>query len=245
MASLITFSVFIPIATGIIPALIWLWFWLKEDREHPEPKRLIARTFVLGMISVLVALGLEYALHLLVRGHSVIDINGGIIFIISLALIEEVVKYASARPALKSKNFDEPIDAVMYLIIASLGFAAMENVFFLIGMFKDGGMTMGFMLGNMRFLGANLLHSMTSAVVGVSIAMSYYRRKTIKLTYLSVGVILATLLHAIFNLYIIKMSGENNLNLFLGLWVFTIIIIMAFEKVKRIKIKQRKLEQVS
>ncbi|PIR57750.1 MAG: hypothetical protein COU71_02380 [Parcubacteria group bacterium CG10_big_fil_rev_8_21_14_0_10_38_31] len=243
MANLITFSVFIPLATGIIPALIWLWFWLKEDREHPEPKRLIVKTFLLGMFVVVIALGLEYTLHLLVKGSDTININSGIIFIISLAFIEEVVKYFAARPALKSKNFDEPIDAIMYLIIASLGFAAMENVFFLISMFKDGGLTIGFLTGNMRFLGANLLHSMTSAVVGISIALSYYRRKTIKLAYLGVGVILATLLHAIFNLYIIKMSGQNNLNVFLGLWIFTIIIIMAFEKVKRIKIKQRKLEQ--
>ncbi|MCR4284200.1 MAG: PrsW family intramembrane metalloprotease [Parcubacteria group bacterium] len=242
MASLITFSILMPLATGIIPALIWLWFWLKEDRKYPEPKRLIVLTFIFGMIFVFMALALEYLLHLLIKGQNAINIDKGIIFLLSLAFIEEIMKYFAARPALKSKNFDEPIDAVMYLIIASLGFAAMENIFFLISTFKDGGMTIGFLTGDMRFLGANLLHSMTSAVIGISIAMSYYRRKTIKITYLSIGVILATLLHAIFNLYIIKMPGQNSLNVFLGLWIFTIIIILAFEKVKRIKLKQIKLE---
>jgi len=245
MASLITSSVLIPFAAGILPAIIWLWFWLKEDREHPEPKRLIALTFIFGMLAVFVALGLEYSLHLLARGLTIMTIRNGIIFTISLAFIEEVVKYFAARRALKSKNFDEPIDAVMYLIIASLGFAAMENVFFLISTFKDGGITIGFLTGNMRFLGANLLHSVTSAIVGISIAFSYYRKKTIKITYLGIGVILATLLHTVFNFYIIKLSGQgrSNMNIFLGLWIFTIIIILAFEKVKRIKIKQTKLEQ--
>ncbi len=243
MASLITFSVLIPFATGLLPALIWLWFWLKEDRAHPEPKRLIIKTFIFGMLVVFVALLLEFVLHFFGKQSNLINVNSGIVFIISLAFIEEIVKYFAARPALKSKNFDEPIDAVMYLIIVSLGFAAMENIFFLISSFKDGGLTIGFLTSDMRFLGANLLHSVTSAVVGISIALSYYRSKTIKITYLGIGVILATLLHALFNLYIIKSADQNNLNVFIGLWVFTIIIILAFEKVKRIKIKQRKLGQ--
>lgn len=243
MASLITFTIFLPIATGILPAIIWLWFWLKEDREHPEPKRLIAKTFLFGMLAVFVALALEYLFHIFAKEYTATIVGGEILFIFSLAFIEEIVKYFSARHSLKSKNFDEPIDAIMYLIIASLGFAAMENIFFLVSTFKDGGMTIGFLTSDMRFLGANLLHSVTSAIVGTSLALSYYKRKSIKITYLASGVILATLLHTIFNFYIMKSSGQNNLNVFLGLWVFTIIIIMAFEKVKRIKINKKIYEK--
>ncbi len=245
MASLVTLTIFLPIATGILPVIIWLWFWLKEDREHPEPKRLIAKTFFFGMIAVFVALALEYLFHLFMKKSAISISEKNLLFILSLAFIEETVKYFSARPALKSKNFDEPVDAIMYLIIAGLGFAAMENIFFLANAFKDGGMAIGFLTSDMRFLGANLLHSVTSAIIGVSIALSYYKRKTIKITYMAAGVILATLLHAIFNFYIIRLSesGESNLNVFLGLWICTIIIIMTFEKVKRIKINKKTYEK--
>src|SRR3990172_4645093 len=45
---------------GILPALFWLWFWLKEDREHPEPRGKIAASFLVGMGAVFLALPLEH-----------------------------------------------------------------------------------------------------------------------------------------------------------------------------------------
>jgi RsiW-degrading membrane proteinase PrsW (M82 family) len=31
---------------GIIPALLWLWFWIKEEENKPEPKGLLAAVFI-------------------------------------------------------------------------------------------------------------------------------------------------------------------------------------------------------
>ena len=41
---------------GVAPALLWLWFWLKEDNQKPEPKGLIATIFFIGMICVIVVI---------------------------------------------------------------------------------------------------------------------------------------------------------------------------------------------
>ncbi len=38
---------------GIIPSLVWLWFWLKEDNAQPEPKGIIATIFFVGMLAVI------------------------------------------------------------------------------------------------------------------------------------------------------------------------------------------------
>ena len=46
-------------AGGILPALAWLWFWLREDSDHPEPRRLIALAFLAGMVAVAVVIPLE------------------------------------------------------------------------------------------------------------------------------------------------------------------------------------------
>jgi len=146
-----------------------------------------------------------------------------------------LIKYIAARRALHMPAFNEPIDAVIYLITAGLGFAALENALFLVGSFLDGGLINGFVVGNMRFLGATLLHSVTSAVVGIAIAFSYFRKQEIKVINTFLGIILATLLHAIFNFYIIRTGGGELLNIFLVLWVFVLIIILLFERVKRIK----------
>jgi len=40
---------------GFLPVLIWLFFWLSEDRQKPEPRSLIFSIFVLGMLSVFLA----------------------------------------------------------------------------------------------------------------------------------------------------------------------------------------------
>ena len=40
---------------GLIPALVWLWFWLKED-IHPEPAKMITLSFIGGMVAVLFVL---------------------------------------------------------------------------------------------------------------------------------------------------------------------------------------------
>ena len=44
---------------GIIPSLLWLWFWLKEDAKKPEPKGLLAICFIVGMIAVIFVLPVQ------------------------------------------------------------------------------------------------------------------------------------------------------------------------------------------
>ena len=110
---------------GLLPSLIWLYFLLKEDARCPEPKQLIALAFVAGMISVVPALVLEewiQSSHL--ESFSVI---------VGWATIEEVVKYgAAATLILWNKAVDEPIDYVIYMLTVALGFAAAENMLFLL-----------------------------------------------------------------------------------------------------------------
>ncbi len=43
---------------GLIPALVWLWFWLKED-THPEPAKNLTLSFLGGMLAVIVALPIQ------------------------------------------------------------------------------------------------------------------------------------------------------------------------------------------
>jgi RsiW-degrading membrane proteinase PrsW (M82 family) len=37
---------------GVLPPLIWLWFWLKEDTRRPEPKALIGLAFLSGILAI-------------------------------------------------------------------------------------------------------------------------------------------------------------------------------------------------
>lgn len=212
---------------GILPVLLWLWFWLKEDKKRPEPRGLIILAFIAGMIVVPLVLPFE----------RFIDVNfTGTIVIVLWAAIEEIFKYAAAYFAvLKRKEMDEPIDAVIYMITVALGFAALENTLFLLNPLMDGDFVNTIINGNLRFLGATLLHTLSSAAIGVMMALSFYRGTTFKKAYAFLGLILAIFLHTLFNFYIMKESGSQMLTVFFFVWVGIIILILFFEKIKRIR----------
>jgi RsiW-degrading membrane proteinase PrsW (M82 family) len=226
MAENLTATVFfLALASGIIPALFWLWFWLKED-PHPEPRWVLMATFFGGMFVVGGALVAEYLISLYFSGT---------IMLLLWAFSEEFLKYFAAwRIALTRPSFDEPIDALVYLITAALGFASLENILFSLKSFSITGLLSGFITSNLRFIGATLLHTACSAVVGASIAFCFFHKEKMRYNVIG-GIVLATVLHFIFNYFIIKSSGENILKIFLPLWMGIIIIIFICEKVKRIK----------
>jgi RsiW-degrading membrane proteinase PrsW (M82 family) len=229
-------DIFFALAGGLLPALLWLWFWLKED-SHSEPRRVLILTFLGGMMMAVVALFLEQLAY-----FTIADALGFIfrpivmpILLIVWAVIEEVAKYSAARRiALRLPSFDEPVDALIYLITAALGFAALENILFLLKVFGTQGMLVGFITGNLRFLGATLLHAVTSAIVGASIAFSFFHKENLTRNVLG-GLLLATILHAVFNFFIIKSGGINLFKILIPLWIAVIIIFLIFEKIKGLR----------
>mgnify|MGYP001595577767 FL=1 len=226
MAANLTISTLLfAIAGGFLPSLLWLWFWLKED-NHPEPCFALISAFVSGMIAVPLAIFLEYLVSF------PLGLTGGLSLFV-WAFIEEILKYlAMKKNSFCKKCFDEPIDAIVYMITTALGFASLETTLFIIKTFNDNGILSGINIGNMRFLGATLLHTASSAIVGAFIAFSM-RKKKKKLTRNTIiGIILAGLLHFAFNYIIMRSDGGNILKVLMPLWFVIIVLIFVFEKVK-------------
>ena len=210
---------------GLIPSLLWLWFWLKED-EHPEPKWLLATVFVMGMIAVIVVLPIQKLIQTYVSSHGE--------QLVLWSGVEEILKYLAVLIVLyKTNNADEPIDWPIYLITAALGFAALENTLFLIKPLSISQTTVGLLTGHLRFLGANLLHTISSGIIGIAIGISYYMGEYKKGWYLFIGFVFAIALHSAFNFFIIRNSGNDFLEVFAFLWVATIIVMLLFEKIRR------------
>ncbi len=237
MADTITsIDVFFAFIGGILPALLWLWFWLREDL-HPEPRRILFLTFLAGMMMAIVALFLEQGAHILIKNW--FDFLPKWLFTTILlfvwAAIEETVKYVAARrAALRSPSFDEPVDALIYLVTAALGFAALENVLFLLKVFGDHGMLAGLITGNLRFLGATLLHVVSSAIVGASVAFSFFHKEKLIRNVLG-GLLFATILHTLFNFFIINSGDTNLFKILIPLWLAVVILFFIFEKIKGLK----------
>ncbi len=212
---------------GIIPALIWLFFWLTED-THPEPLRLITIAFFAGQAIVFLALPLQRIIY------DLFPVGQSMLFVY-WAGIEEVLKFATAWCiGIHSRADDEPVDPLMYMIIVALGFVALENTLFLMDPLHQGDFLTTFTTSGLRFIGASLIHVLSSAVVGIALGLVFYRDTRTKILAGTLGVILATTLHAYFNLFIIKES-ENNLFLIFGfVWIGIIGLMLMFEKIKHI-----------
>lgn len=217
-------NVFVSLLAGILPAIFWLWFWLREDSKRPEPRGMILVTFISGMLSVVPTYFIQQIIGKAVQFEYAL--------IVLWPLTEELFKYFAAHfSALRSKEFDEPIDAIIYLMTAALGFAASENFFFLI---RPEFSVVTLLTANMRFVGATLLHLISSGAVGAFIGFSFYKSQTSKIISLILGLFTATVLHSLFNIFIIKGQGNNILNVFGALWIFAVLFLLLFEKIKKI-----------
>ncbi len=235
MANVSTPVVFFVLAGGILPAIFWLWFWLREDKKKPEPTGLIIRTFIAGMAVVPLALPLQKLAVSLFAGASLITV---------WVIIEETLKYAIAlMVVLWHKKVDEPIDYIVYMITIALGFAALENALFIWNPIVSGDLSGGIITGNFRFLGATLLHVLASGAIGVFLALAFYKKDSIKLFAGTLGLLVAIVLHSLFNLFIMDADGERILSVFVVVWILTIGLFFLFEKVKQLELRHFRIRR--
>jgi protease PrsW len=210
---------------------LWLWFWLKEDRRRPEPRRLLILSFFGGALAVILVLPFQALAHKFIAP--------GVLLLFIWAGLEELIKLLVAFLIdFRKRSYDEPVDAMVYLLTVALGFSAFENILFLLKSYGEGGLEAGLTTASMRFLGATLLHVFSSSVLGGLLAMSFCKSRRQKWAYTLLGLISATVLHTMFNFFIINqgISSDNGnvLGVFLALWVGVLGLLLFFEKVKSI-----------
>src|SRR3990167_10788750 len=175
--------VILPSILGLLPAIIWLFFFLREDATHPEPKRMILYVFIGGGLAARVSVIPEFYLQKYFPPSAAGPAYASPL-LGPFAFIEEIAKFLIVYLIIKkSKYFDEGVDAMIYMITAGLGFAAVENILNLIG---TDSIIETFAL---RSIGATLLHALASGILGFHWARGR----------LILGIIAASLLHWAFN----------------------------------------------
>jgi RsiW-degrading membrane proteinase PrsW (M82 family) len=209
---------------GLLPSFIWLYFLLKEDARCPEPRAIIALTFIAGMAAVPLALPLEQ--------YASMSLASGLPVLTAWAIIEEVLKYAAAALfILWRRSVDETPDYVIYMVTVALGFASTENMLFLLTPLASGHVAATLLTGDVRFLGSTLLHVVASAAIGFAFAFSAGYRPARRTVAAALGVILAIALHTAFNALIIR-EGASTMFAFFFVWLVAVIFFAALEVLK-------------
>lgn len=223
---------------SIVPGFVWLLFFLHEDWRHPEPRSLVALSFLGGMVMTLFVILVQRMMHQALFCCDITELLfsealswNQVNFLIVFAAVEEIAKFAVVwfliRPR---KAFDEPLDAMIYMIVAGLGFAVVENVLYASALVK-GTLSAGdpAQVLLLRATGSTLLHALTSAVIGYYWALEIFRKRVKR--YIPEGIAVAILLHAVFN-YLIIVSGERITTPLLFLGMIAFFVFIDFEKIK-------------
>ena len=213
---------------GFLPSIIWLLFYLRKD-VHPESNQAILKVFFYGMLVAFAAIFLEI-------GFKKISSNLILYVFVGGALIEESLKYSVVKfKVLRSSELDEPVDIMLYMIIAGLGFAALENILILINYHPFLELPKTLEIITLRFLTATFLHALCSGIVGYFLAISFFNIKKQK-KFLLMGLGIAIVLHGFYNLSIIKIDGLEKFILpaiiLIGAALF---VSLGFKKLKRLK----------
>ena len=153
------------------------------------------------------------------------------------AIVEEYLKYGIVRSRIiKNPEFDEPVDIVLYLIIAALGFAAVENLLVLM---QTPVMPIGEAASiiTVRFLGATFLHALAAGITGYFLALGILRSKKRKF-YIFAGLALAILCHACYN-YLITCASSTGSLIYLQLTILLLIGMAVFLGKGFVKLKKQ------
>ena len=201
---------------ALAPCLFLLWYFYYRDRYEPEPKNKILKIYFIGALMVLPAALCEYAL---ITGLQYIASGIVSIFIMSfiiIAPIEELVKYFTVRRWIyRSIEFNEVMDGIVYTVAASLGFATVENLLYVL----QHGVAVGIARAFLAVPG----HAFFGAIMGFYIGQAKFRIEH-ESRYLWTGVLLAIFFHGLYDFLALTETALALLVIVviaaLGIWVF-------------------------
>jgi len=201
---MLLFAIFL----GFLPGLLWLAYFYRKDHLKPEPFHMIRRAYFLGMLCVLPAIFLE----VLARK------NQFVLIMVAAPLIEEVLKFLAVLCFIYwKKDFDEVMDGIFYAATVALGFASLENAFYLIKAQVNGDLGLVFIL---RALLSVPAHALLSSFWGCPLGLRKF--KLCGRSSVLGGLWVAVFFHAVFNFTALNMGVGLIFLLFMG-WLWKVI----------------------
>jgi RsiW-degrading membrane proteinase PrsW (M82 family) len=211
------------LAFSLLVALFWLKKFRKMDKYEKEPERLIYTAFFAGVLAVVPSIIFEFPLQMN-RVAQRPPFETLLLSFLWVGIVEEVFKYLAVRLTVyRSDQFNEVMDGVIYMISAALGFAAFENVGYMLGF----GFSVGFIRAILSYLG----HLSFSAILGYYVGRAKIEKK---MGLLWIGFVLAISLHCLYDTFFVMGSiRSSGIFLLLGLLVWGLGLILTFILIKK------------
>lgn len=201
---------------AIIPAVVWIYYFRRADKNEPEPVRLLVIAAFVGAAVVLPAAYTELfiAKNILPVLGLTASVSGFLLVNLAIvAVVEEVFKFLAVRFSVYySECFNEYSDGIIYLVSAALGFAAFENFLYFINFGNEVIL--------IRSLFTPLFHASASAIVGHYLGIVKFSGKYSKRIFFAL--IFASIIHFIYNLLVFQANLTGNF-----LFIILAIVLLA------------------
>jgi RsiW-degrading membrane proteinase PrsW (M82 family) len=197
-----------PIIIALTPGIAIALFIYLKDKHEPEPIKLVLLSFVYGAM----ALGLDLlAAYPLERISSINENNlqaQAIHAFAVVAFLEEFFKFLFVRGILyRNKNFNEPLDGIVYAVMVGMGFATAENIIYVI---NGGGGT-----AILRMFTAIPAHALFAVLMGYWLGKAKFTHH--RETYLSImALVIATLFHGVYDYFLF-------ISFIPGIWLWSFV----------------------
>ncbi len=228
------------IALAIAPGLAISLFIFHRDAYNREPKITLIVSFLLGVVSIIPAFFIEKALS---ANMGISMAEQAVKAILIVALTEECCKFAVLRfYAYTRKSFDEPFDGIVYSVMASMGFATLENILYVMSSAEAGN---GYQVAFLRMFLSVPAHASFAVLMGYHAGQAKFNRNK-EVWLLLLGIFWAVLFHGAYDLFLFwQQSPEikpfvSDMALFLGAVVsFIVALRLSFKHIA----KHRQLSQ--
>ncbi|MFO0702418.1 MAG: PrsW family intramembrane metalloprotease [Candidatus Andersenbacteria bacterium] len=215
------------VALATLPSLFWFWWYVRQDRANPEPRRFLWRVFLLGALVTVPSLFLEFTVALFfpytAPGLTPTTITGALLIV---APIEELGKFLVVWAGVyRNRVFNERLDGVIYAVVAALGFATVENVLVVI--------SSGASILPLRLVTATLLHALASGIAGYFVGLAKFAgdaRRARRLV--AQGLAIAIVLHGLYDFIAIS---DSDVKLILLLVLMLLMFLVLDASVRHLK----------
>ncbi|OQX82860.1 hypothetical protein B6D60_11485 [candidate division KSB1 bacterium 4484_87] len=207
------------------PSFLIVGYFFYRDRKRIAPKRMILRTFLVGLMVTLPALSLEIILS---RGQGMLELSQFTgFFIKSFAIVafsEEFFKLVVVIFFVYSRfQFSQLIDGITYAILAALGFAAMENFLY--------GIVGGIGVAVWRYFTALPMHILTAGIMGYYIGKAkQFPGEFAETKYIFTGLVYAIFIHGIYDFVLLSTAETKSMTVFGVVAIFAVSLVIFQEK---------------
>ena len=179
---------------AIAPVCVIILYIYLKDKYDKEPKLLLFYCFMFGaFVSIIITTILYMMFDFVIELDDLSIVQQFIRAFFIVGFTEEFSKYIIVRYYAQTKEaFNEPFDGIVYAVMVSMGFAATENIFYVL----EGG----YEVALLRSFTAIPAHATFAILMGYYMGQAKFSEKRIQLNLK--GLLLAIIFHGAYDFFL-------------------------------------------